>query len=148
MPHGAQEYLVDNSAYNLRRKRIVAERLAPLLERGLIFTCAVIELEAGRAVRGGDYDSAMRHRTGSGALIDVTMPDDVWFRALQIQADLAGRSQNQGPSVVDLVVAAVAERHGLTVLHYDSDFDTIATATSVSCEWVVPRGEADGPDDL
>ena len=28
----------------------------------------------------------------------------------------------------------------MTVLHYDADFDTIATVTRQDVEWVVPRG--------
>lgn len=32
----------------------------------------------------------------------------------------------QGRKISDLVIAAVAERHGLTVLNYDRDFDLIA----------------------
>jgi predicted nucleic acid-binding protein len=43
----------------------------------------------------------------------------------------------------DLLVAAAAEAGGLTVLHYDSDFDLIASATGQSCEWVVPAGSVD-----
>ena len=40
----------------------------------------------------------------------------------------------------DLLVAAVAERHRLTVLHYDGDFDLISALTNQPTEWVVPRG--------
>jgi len=29
----------------------------------------------------------------------------------------------------DLLVAALAERHGVTVVHYDADYDAIATIT-------------------
>ena len=38
-------------------------------------------------------------------------------------------------------VAAVAECNGLTLLHYDSDFDTIAEVTGQDTRWVVPRGQ-------
>jgi len=39
--------------------------------------------------------------------------------------------------------AAVAERHGVRVLHYDRDFDLIAEVTGQPVEWVVPYGTAD-----
>jgi predicted nucleic acid-binding protein len=42
-------------------------------------------------------------------------------RALQVQRLLAARS-HRGRKIPDLLVAAVAEAHGLTVLHYDADF--------------------------
>ena len=32
------------------------------------------------------------------------------------------------------------ELKGLTVLHYDADFDLIAAATGQTCSWVVPAG--------
>ena len=37
-------------------------------------------------------------------------------------------------------VAACAESAGLTVLHYDADFDRIASVTGQAVQWVVPRG--------
>jgi len=40
----------------------------------------------------------------------------------------------------DLLIAAVAEREHVTLLHYDSDYDLIADITSQPIQWVVPRG--------
>lgn len=40
-----------------------------------------------------------------------------------------------------LLIAAVAERHELTLLHYDADFDTIAEITGQDARWVVPRAQ-------
>lgn len=45
--------------------------------------------------------------------------------------------------IPDLIVAAAAEGAELTVLHYDSDFELIATVTGQEVEWVVPRGSVD-----
>jgi hypothetical protein len=42
------------------------------------------------------------------------------------------------------VVAAVAEQHEGTVLHYDHDFDDIAKITGQKTEWIVPRGTGHG----
>lgn len=39
--------------------------------------------------------------------------------------------QHRGPSVVDLLIAATAEAWGLTVLHVDADFETIARVAPV-----------------
>ena len=60
-------------------------------------------------------------------------------RALQLQADLAQCGLHRMPPV-DLLIAAAAERHGLTVLHCDRDFDVIRERTSValSAEWLAP----------
>jgi predicted nucleic acid-binding protein len=40
----------------------------------------------------------------------------------------------------DLLIAAVAERERVTIVHYDADFDTIAAITGPSTRWVAPRG--------
>ncbi len=40
----------------------------------------------------------------------------------------------------DLLIAAVAERESVTVLHYDSDYDFIAQITGQPMQWVVPHG--------
>ena len=40
----------------------------------------------------------------------------------------------------DLLIAAVAERQRVTVLHYDSDYDTIAEVTAQPTQWIVKRG--------
>jgi len=42
--------------------------------------------------------------------------------------------------VADLLVAPTAKAAGLTVLHYDRDFDLIAEVTGQPCEWIVPAG--------
>jgi hypothetical protein len=38
------------------------------------------------------------------------------------------------------MIAAVAERHRVSILHYDADYDLIAEVTEQPTEWVVPRG--------
>jgi hypothetical protein len=63
-------------------------------------------------------------------------------RALEVQRMLAERSQ-RGRTLPDLIAAAAAEAEGLTVLHYDADFDRIAVVTGQPVEWVVPRGSVD-----
>lgn len=40
----------------------------------------------------------------------------------------------------DLLTAAVAARHGLTVVHYDADFNLIASVTGQAVRWAAPQG--------
>ncbi len=63
-------------------------------------------------------------------------------RALQVQRLLASRSQ-RGRKVPDLLVAAAAESLGLTVLHYDADFEKISSVTGQPHQWVVKAGSVD-----
>lgn len=43
----------------------------------------------------------------------------------------------------DLLTAAVAARNGLTVVHYDGDFDVIASVTGQPVRWAAPPGSLD-----
>jgi hypothetical protein len=47
-----------------------------------------------------------------------------------------------GVRVPPLLIAAVADRHGLGVLHYDDDYDLIAEKTDLGFEsvWLAARG--------
>lgn len=73
------------------------------------------------------------------------MPDEVWQRALEVQAALATRSEHRGAAIPDLLIAATAERHRVTVLHYDHEYDLIASVTGQEVHWIVARGPADTP---
>ena len=63
-------------------------------------------------------------------------------RALSVQRTLAEQGL-RGRKIPDLLIAAAAEISGAQLLHYDQDFDHIATVTGQSCRWVVPRGSVD-----
>ena len=46
----------------------------------------------------------------------------------------------QATTTADLILAACARTHGLTVLHYEKDFDLIAAATGQPTEWLAAAG--------
>ena len=73
------------------------------------------------------------------------LPLDGWVTdfAEIIQARISARSAHRGPTAVDLLVAATAARHGVTLLHYDRHFDAIARVTGQPAEWIAPRGSLD-----
>jgi len=70
----------------------------------------------------------------------LPITQEICARAVDVQGQLAKRSQQRGCGVADLLIAACAEMHGVTVLHYDHDFDLIASITGQPVEWVVPPG--------
>lgn len=55
-------------------------------------------------------------------------------RALEVQELLVQRGHHRAPSVPDLMIAAIAETTGLTVLHVDTDFELIAEVTQQPTE--------------
>jgi len=106
--------------------------------KGSVATCGVVDLEflySATSPKIYSATTAMLRGMPRAAIDDVCVS-----RALEVQALLAERSQHRGVSVPDLLVAACAERRDLVVLHYDADYDRIATVTGQPTQWVVPRG--------
>jgi predicted nucleic acid-binding protein len=102
--------------------------------------CTVSDLEIGASARNaGEWDGLVR-AVRTFVAVDVD-PTDIG-RAAGVQRALAATGL-RGRKVPDLLIAAAAERRGLTVLHYDRDFELIADVTGQPHEWVVPRGSAD-----
>ncbi len=132
-------YLADTSALARLRHQAVAAVLGPLIEVGLVATCGVVEFELGWATRTGAEFDLLRADRDAGYEWLATHDED-WRRALDVQAALWRGGQIRAVGFPDLLVAAVAERERVTVLHYDSDYDIIAQITSQSAQWVVPRG--------
>ena len=57
-------------------------------------------------------------------------------RAIEVQLLLADQGRHRAPSIPVLLIAAIAERAGLTVLHFDKDYDLVAEITRQSVEWL------------
>ena len=132
-------YLADTSALARLRHRPVAAALGPLIEAGLVATCGVIEFELGWATRSSEELDELRADRDAGYEWLPTHDED-WRRALAMQAALWRGGQIRAVGFPDLLIAAVAERERVSVLHYDSDYDLIAELTGQPVQWVVPRG--------
>ena len=132
-------YLADTSALARLRHQRVAGALGPLIEAGLIATCGVIEFELGWATRTTAEFDQLRADRDAGYEWLATHDED-WRRALDVQGVLWRSGHVRAVGFPDLLVAAVAERERVTVLHYDADYDLIAHVTGQPAQWVVPRG--------
>lgn len=132
-------YLADTSATARLSIEPVSVKLADLLERGLVATCATLNLEALFSAKNPDeYGQLSRWRN---SIFEYVETDEVDLsRAQEVQALLAEASMHRSVGLADLIVAAVAERHRLTILHYDSDFEHVAAITGQPIEWIVPKG--------
>jgi predicted nucleic acid-binding protein len=138
----APTHLVDNSVIARAHKPPVAAAFEPRVLAGLVASCSITDLEQLFSARSGDEHRARRDDL---ALRFARVPLDqrVLDRAVEVQGLLADKGQHRAASIPDLVVAAAAEQAELTVLHYDADFELIATITEQPTEWVVPRGLVD-----
>ncbi len=138
----AATHLLDNSVLTRMAKAPVAARVEPLIDAGLAATCSATDLELLFSARSGDEHRARRTDLAL-RFVHISLGQRVFDRAIEIQSLLADKGQHRAASIPDLVVAAAAERAGLTVLHYDGDFDLIAAVTGQEVEWVAPRGSVD-----
>lgn len=132
-------YLADTSALARLHNPAVAAVLSPLIEAGLVATCGVIEFELGWATRSSSEFDAVRADRAAGYECLATHDED-WIRALDVQAELWRNGLVRAVGFPGLMVAAVAEREQVTLLHYDADFNLIADVTRQSMQWIVPRG--------
>jgi predicted nucleic acid-binding protein len=69
-----------------------------------------------------------------------------WDRARMVFRELAAVSHGFQSSVpiADALIAATAERHGLTVTHFDHDYDRLASVTGQPTRWVAPKENVTG----
>ncbi|GIG02869.1 PIN domain nuclease [Catellatospora citrea] len=135
-----QTFLVDTSALvRLHRDPALRNVWRDKVDAGLVGICPITELELLFSARSmADRVTILRLLTGS--YIPTYMPDGVYHRAAEVQDLLTRKGQHRSAGPIDLLVAAAAELSGLTVLHYDGDFDVIKRATGQPAQWLAPPG--------
>jgi predicted nucleic acid-binding protein len=132
-------HLADTSALARLHRPAVAAALGPLIEAGLVATCGLVEFEVSWATRNGaELDTVRADRVAGYEWLATD--DEDWHRALDVQAELWRSGRVRAVGFPDLLIAAVAEREQVTLLHYDADYDRIAEVTRQPMQWVVPRG--------
>jgi predicted nucleic acid-binding protein len=136
----ALNYLVDTSVLKRISHRSIRQVVEPLAANGQLARPTICDLEVGYSARKGAEWDELRAALDAFASVETTATHV--RRALQVQRLLAERNQ-RGRKIPDLLVAAAAEEVGMTVLHYDVDFDLIASVTGQSTQWVVQAGQAD-----
>ncbi|MGH3951259.1 MAG: PIN domain nuclease [Pseudonocardiaceae bacterium] len=136
-------YLLDTSALvRLLRDSSVRARWEQQITAGLVAVCPIVELEMLYTARSTANRKEFVDLLNA-AFAWVPMPDGVFHRASETQAALTDRGAHRSAGVVDLLVAAAAELHGLTLVHYDHDFDQIGRATNQSVTWLATPGTID-----
>ncbi|WP_327312967.1 PIN domain nuclease [Streptomyces sp. NBC_01235] len=122
------DYLIDTSAL---ARVLLRQNTADWDDRigaGLVAICDITELEVLYSARSA------ADRTRVRAALDAhyvwcPMPDGVYRRSRVVQEQLTAKGEHRSAGPVDLLVAAAAEEAGLTLLHCNHDFDTIARTT-------------------
>ena len=102
--------------------------------------CDVVKLELLH-----HEDSSTRfqsRRADLDALPSVPIDGPVCARALEVQAALGTRrgARHRRVKLPDYLIAAAAELAQLPLLHYDADYELVASVTGQAHEWIAPRG--------
>jgi hypothetical protein len=98
-----------------------------------------VDLEAGYS--GRDLaDVRLIAEQRSRLYVTLPISEVMADRARDVQVRMAARGHHRAAGVIDMMTAAVGEHHGAVILHYDADFEHIATTTGQQHRWIVPRG--------
>jgi predicted nucleic acid-binding protein len=132
-------YLVDTSVFTRIVRVPVSEAMeqrAPLGLRHSHLTALELRFSASTEAEWDLFEAAVSEYERVPVI-----PTDL-DRADTVQRALAANGL-KGRKPIDLIIAAQAERLRLTILHYDKDFEFIASITQQPHEWIVPRGSID-----
>lgn len=127
-------WLIDKSALVRLGRSPDAARWAERIERGVVRIATVTLLEVGYSARSADeLRDGLREAPVGAMPVEYATPaaED---RAVDVLMQLASRGQHRAPSIPDLIIAALAEHAGLTVLHDDKDFELVAQITGQPLE--------------
>ncbi|MDP9116541.1 MAG: PIN domain nuclease [Actinomycetota bacterium] len=129
-------WLIDKSAYARLDRTPDGDLWASRIARGLVQISSVTRLEIGFSFR--NFSQASRE-VSSPPLLTIPiayLTPAIEDRAVEVQMLLTQRGHHRAPSIPDLVIAATAEKLGMSVLHADKDFDLIVDLTGQPAEWL------------
>ena len=135
--------LLDNSAWaRLNDPRLDEDRLDEVVaavQRQLVHVSTPFALEAGYSARDASGHKAMFERFDEMPFAPIDA--EIERHAMTAQRDLARRGHHRLPPT-GLLIAALADRHRLGVLHYDADYDAILEHTDLRFDsvWLAERG--------
>ncbi len=133
-------FIADTSAW----MRSDAPRLRSLWTDAIagkqVATCPIVALEILRGARdGADFDAKTETLA---TLRDIPITRAVTNAALTAYRELAHRQPllHRSVKLPDVLIAAAAAEAGVGVLHYDADYDTLATVLRFESRWIARRG--------
>jgi hypothetical protein len=132
--------LVDTSALILARRHPEAgEWLRTGILANAVAICDQVALEFLRGARNTAEFVTFEDILSAFPWFRIEPAD--WDRARDVFRSLAAVTggYQQSVPIPDALIAAVAERHNATVVHFDQDFERIAAITGQDCRWIVQR---------
>lgn len=132
-------WLIDKSAYIRMQSGQAAnmDQWNSRIQRGLVHLSGISRLEFGFSARTGKAARESFELPPLSLMPIQFLTPAMEDRAFEVQMLLADRGQHRAPSIPDLLIAAMAEKLGFTVLAVDKDFDLIAEITGQPVEALV-----------
>lgn len=103
-----------------------------------MLVCNLVVLELTRLAPNEERAQAVAERLD--AFESVTMPSTLWSRAREVQLLLAPKGDHRRVPPADLLLAAAAEAADVPLVHYDRDYERVATVTDLQHRWMVADG--------
>ena len=134
------KFLADSSAvFRLLHDSEARRCWGQVLDAGMVATCPITELELLFGARS-KADRDRRRQVLRDTFGWVVMPERVFEQAIEVQVALTDRGSHRSAGPVDLLTAATAAAHRLVLLHYDADFEQVASVTGQPVRWLMDPG--------
>jgi predicted nucleic acid-binding protein len=110
------------------------------VEAGEVAVCDMVVMEILTSARNASDFAQLEAALRSCPWHRVEVVD--WDTARTVYRKLAGQAplHHRSVKIPDLLIAAVADRLHLPVVHYDEDYERIAAITGQETRWAAPRG--------
>jgi predicted nucleic acid-binding protein len=127
-------WLIDKSALVRLGETKDSASWAQRINEGQVYISTITRLEIGYSARSlKDLEKSFSTLPLSKMRIEPLSPT-IEDRAWDVLQQLARKGQHRAPSLPDLLIAATAEKHDMTLLHVDKDFDLIGKVTGQAVE--------------
>ena len=127
-------WLIDKSALVRLGEANELNTWSERINEGQIYLSSITRLEIGYSARSHkDLVQSFSTLPLSRMKVEPLSPA-IEDRAWEVLQLLAKKGQHRAPSLLDLLIAATAEKHDLILLHVDKDFDLIGKITGQEVE--------------
>jgi predicted nucleic acid-binding protein len=140
-PALARPVLLDTGVWTWARDRRfphLASWFNDQVAAGRVLVCDLVVLELVRLTPNEARAREVAARLD--AFGSVPMPAELWGRVRELQVSLAATGDHRRVPPVDLLIASAAEAAGVPLVHYDRDYERIATVSGLEHHWLLPDG--------
>jgi len=141
LPQLDRSALFDTGAWTWVRDRRFPELATwfnAAVEAGQVLVCDLVILELTRLAPNEARAREVAERLA--VFESIPMPTELWGRARRTQLALAASGDHRRVPSADLLLSGAAEEAGVTLVHYDRDYERIAGVAELRHQWLVPDG--------